>query len=128
MAKRSARITIARVYDTARTAAAGEYRVLVDRLWPRGVSKDSLHLDEWRKEIAPTAELRRWFGHREDRWDEFRIRYSAELAEKKDDLKELRSLAAKHHLVLLYGARDEEHNNAVVLRDVLLRRRIRKST
>ncbi|AMV20638.1 DUF488 domain-containing protein [Planctomyces sp. SH-PL14] len=128
MAKRSPRISITRAYAAAKAAAAGEYRVLVDRLWPRGVSKDSLHLDEWRKEIAPTAELRRWFGHREDRWDEFRIRYAAELAEKKDDLKELRSLPAKHHLVLLYGARDEEHNNAVVLRDVLLRRRIRKST
>jgi len=128
MAKRSPRISIARAYDAAKSPASGEYRVLVDRLWPRGVSKDSLHLDEWRKEIAPTAELRRWFGHREDRWDEFRSRYAEELAEKKDDLKELRALAAKHHLVLLYGARDEEHNNAVVLRDVLLRRRIRKSS
>ena len=128
MAQPSPRISLARVYAATRSPASGEYRVLVDRLWPRGISKDSLHLDEWRKEVAPTTELRRWFAHREDRWDEFRSRYAAELAGKKDDLKELRALAAKQHLVLLYGARDEEHNNAVVLRDVLLQRRIRKSS
>jgi uncharacterized protein YeaO (DUF488 family) len=94
-------------------------RVLVDRLWPRGVRKTDAAIDRWLKEIAPSTELRRWFGHDPSRWEEFRRRYRAELSQNAAVLNELRAVARKRRLTLVYAARDEVHNEAVVLRDVL---------
>lgn len=94
-------------------------RVLVDRLWPRGVRKSDAAIDRWVKDIAPSTELRRWFGHDPARWDEFERRYSVELSKDADLLNELRDIAKKGTLTLVYSAHDEAHNQAVVLRDVL---------
>lgn len=94
-------------------------RVLVDRVWPRGVHKESLALDSWACEVAPSDELRSWFDHDPKRWPEFQRRYREELSENRFELKKLAQLARGGRLVLLYGARDEEQNHAVVLRDVL---------
>ena len=97
-------------------------RVLVDRLWPRGVSKEDAALDQWMKEIAPSTELRKWFGHDPARWEEFRNRYGAELHQNAELLGQLRSLARQGPLTLIYSANDEVHNDAIVLRDVILGR------
>lgn len=94
-------------------------RVLVDRIWPRGVSKGAAALDHWLKEVAPSTELRRWFGHDPARWTEFRRRYRSELAQHPEALAGLRRLARGGPLTLVYGARDTEHNEAVVLRELL---------
>ncbi|MGH3065414.1 MAG: DUF488 domain-containing protein [Gaiellaceae bacterium] len=110
-------IRLKRAYESP--AASDGYRVLVDRLWPRGVSRQRSLLDEWARELAPTAELRRWFGHDPDRFEEFRRRYSSELAEHESKLQELRQRAKDGTLTLVYGARDTEHNDAVVLAEVL---------
>jgi uncharacterized protein YeaO (DUF488 family) len=98
-------------------------RVLVDRLWPRGVSKTDAALDRWMKEIAPSTELRKWFGHDPDRWEEFGRRYGAELHANDELLGALRALARQGTVTLVYSAHDEAHNDAVVLRDVLLGRK-----
>ena len=95
-------------------------RILVDRLWPRGVSKAHAALDEWMKDIAPSTELRKWFGHDPAKWDEFRRRYAAELRQHADLLEQLRALAQKGPVTLVYSAHDEAHNDAVELRNVLL--------
>ena len=97
------------------------YRVLIDRLWPRGVSKHEAQLDEWARELAPSSELRRWFGHDPAKFDEFRRRYREELAAQEETLRELRRRARAGTLTLVYGARDSEHNDAVVLAEVLRR-------
>jgi uncharacterized protein YeaO (DUF488 family) len=97
-------------------------RVLVDRLWPRGVSKADAAVDEWLKEIAPSTELRQWFGHDPERWDVFRQRFLKEIAQHPDELARLRDLAHKGTVTFVYAAHDELHNNAVVLRQVLLGR------
>jgi uncharacterized protein YeaO (DUF488 family) len=97
-------------------------RILVDRLWPRGVSKEEARLDEWIKEIAPSGELRTWFGHDPQRWDEFRKRYRSELEEHSETLKDLRRRAREGPITLVYSARDEIHNDAAVLRNVILGR------
>ena len=96
-------------------------RVLVDRLWPRGVRKSEAAIDRWVKEVAPSTELRRWFGHDPHRWEEFRRRYRAELSRNTALLNELGAIARKGRLTLVYAARDELHNEAVMLRDVLIR-------
>lgn len=111
-------IRIRRVSDSDRPHR-GEIRVLVDRLWPRGVRKDSLKVDRWAKDLAPSTELRRWFGHEPQKWREFESRYRFELAERTAELKELAELARHGTLVLLYSARDEKRNQAVVLKEVL---------
>ncbi|HEU4961647.1 MAG TPA: DUF488 domain-containing protein [Sphingomonas sp.] len=103
-----------------RAAPEDGVRILVDRLWPRGVSKAEAALDEWLKDLAPSTDLRKWFGHDPARWDEFQCRYRAELRQHCEDLDRLRALAAKRTVTLVYGARDEQHNDAVVLRDLLL--------
>jgi uncharacterized protein YeaO (DUF488 family) len=121
MAAKRADIRIKRAY--APPAKADGTRVLVDRLWPRGVTKDALALDKWMKEIGPSTALRQWFGHDPARWDEFRKRYTSELRQQKPLLDELRDLARGNTLTLVYGARDEAHNDAVVLRDVLAKAR-----
>lgn len=101
-------------------AATDGARVLVDRLWPRGVSRERAALDEWIKEIAPSDALRRWFSHDPARWDEFRRRYADELRAHDSLVEALRARARRGPLTLVYGARDEAHNDAVVLRDVIL--------
>jgi uncharacterized protein YeaO (DUF488 family) len=111
-------IRLKRAYEPP-TAGDGT-RILVDRLWPRGVKKAEAAIDMWAKDIAPSTELRQWFGHETDRWDEFRRRYVAELARKTGLINELRALARKGPITLVFGAHDETHNDAVVLRTVLL--------
>lgn len=93
-------------------------RILVDRLWPRGLEKQRAALDDWLKEVAPTPALRKWFGHRPERFAEFSKRYRAELADN-EAAKALRSRAQSHKVTLIYAAHDEEHNHARVLRDFL---------
>ena len=102
--------------------ADGE-RVLVERLWPRGIRKEALELDEWAKEIAPSAALRKWFGHDPERWSEFKRRYRAELKRKaaSERLHQLAERAAAGTLTLVFSTHDAEHNNAVVLRDEIRR-------
>lgn len=117
MAKTKPKIDIARAYDAPEPD--GRFRVLVDRLWPRGVKKEELKLDAWMKELAPSADLRRWFNHDPRRWDEFRRRFFKELEAKPDELAQLRETAEKQSVLLLYGARDEKHNNAVALKEFL---------
>lgn len=114
-------VQIKRVYDEA-TADDG-LRVLVDRLWPRGMAKSRLQHDLWLKELAPSAGLRSWFGHRVERWDEFRKKYMAELdsAQARDCIDKIFATANGKGITLLYGARDTEHNQAVVLADVMRR-------
>lgn len=94
-------------------------RILVDRLWPRGVSKESAQLDDWMKEIAPSDELRDWFDHDPEKWEEFVERYRAELQEKQHLVDELREYADEDSLTLIYAAKDETHNNAVALKTIL---------
>ncbi len=94
--------------------------MLVDRLWPRGIKKENANVDLWMKEIAPSEALRKWFGHRPDRWPKFQTRYRSELKQKKELLAELQLMEKKHRtLTLLFGAKDEEHNQAVVLLNLL---------
>lgn len=112
-------INLDRVYGNS-PRGSGK-RVLIDRLWPRGVRKDSLGLDMWLRELGPSDELRQWFGHRPDRWDEFRRRYREELRSEPQLalLDQLGELARRGPLTLLYSARDEQRNQAVVVREVL---------
>ncbi|MFC7139807.1 DUF488 domain-containing protein [Halosimplex aquaticum] len=109
-----------RVYDDPDPADGT--RVLVDRLWPRGVSKEKAQLDDWMKDVAPSDELREWFEHDPGRWDEFRERYRNELDDRSERVQELLEYARTGTLTLLYAATDEEHNNAVVLADYLVDR------
>lgn len=113
------RIRVKRIYD--KPAASDGVRVLVDRLWPRGVSRERAELDEWERALAPSPELRSWFGHRPARFAEFRLAYIDELRGQRPRLKELRSSARDGPVTLLYAARDPEHNHAVVLAEVLRR-------
>jgi uncharacterized protein YeaO (DUF488 family) len=117
-------IQIRRAYDPPHRGDG--YRVLVDRVWPRGVSKADLDLDEWRKEIAPSTRLRQWFGHDPERWGEFQERYFAELEGKQDSVEELVKRARQGRVTLVYGAKDPDHNQAVALRAYLKRRTARR--
>jgi len=111
-------LTIKRIYEPA--AASDGFRILVDRLWPRGISNDKARLDVWLKEIAPSDALRKWFGHDPDRWVQFQTRYRRELRAKPEAVKQLKHLLKEHRTAtLLFSARDEQHNNAVVLRAFL---------
>ena len=110
-------IHIKRVYDPA--GQDDGLRFLVDRLWPRGMKKESLRLDGWLKDIAPSDELRRWFGHDPARWTEFCRRYEGELGENGEAWRPLLEAARKDNITLLFGAHDLEHNNAVVLKAFL---------
>jgi uncharacterized protein YeaO (DUF488 family) len=113
-------LAIKRVYEPP--SASDGMRVLVDRLWPRGLSKAKAKIDRWEKDLAPSDELRRWFGHETARWAEFRKRYRDELKSQADALRELRAAARRGRVTLLYAAHDEEHNNAVVLAELLKKR------
>ena len=115
---KQARIDIARAYDLL--GQDGRVRFLVDRMWPRGVTKDTLRLEAWLRDVAPSTALRRWFGHDPERWEEFRERYHAELDAHPQAWQPLVDAAERSPVVLLFGARDREHNQAVVLREYLL--------
>lgn len=113
-------IKLKRAY--AKASSEDGARILVDRLWPRGLKKEAAAIDHWFKDIAPSTELRKWFGHDPERWDEFRRRYIAELQKHTEQLSEIQKLARRGSITLVYAAHDELHNDAVVLRDVLSRR------
>lgn len=117
---KAASVRLKRAYEPA--SPEDGKRILVDRLWPRGVAKAEAALDEWAKDIAPSPELRQWFGHDPAHWLEFWSRYAAELHQQPGELQRLRTLAREGTVTLVYGARDEQHNHAIVLRDVLLGR------
>lgn len=110
-------VVVKRVYEGS--GPDDGVRILVDRLWPRGVSKEKAHIDHWFQEVAPSQELREWFGHQPERWEEFKRRYFAELTAHADLLNQLRSAARAGRLTLVYAAKDETHNNAVALKDYL---------
>lgn len=112
-------VRLKRVYDPAEPTDG--HRVLIDRLWPRGVSRDRAKLDEWERELAPSKELRQWFGHEPERFDEFRRRYIEELNSQRPRLTSLRRRARDGTLTLVYAAHDTAHNDAVVLAEVLRR-------
>ena len=121
MSHKKLQINLKRAYEDK--SKQDGYRVLVDRVWPRGRSKETLALDQWARELAPSDKLRKWFDHDVQRWEEFRQRYGDELKdeEKQEQMRQLLADANGQILTLVYGAKDTEHNQAVVLRDVLLR-------
>jgi len=111
-------ITLKRIYEPYDKKDG--YRVLVDRLWPRGISKERAHLDLWLKDIAPSTELRKWFGHDPTKWRDFQTKYRAELLKNTEAMETLKTAYEEHSkLCLLYGAKDEVHNEAVVLAEVM---------
>lgn len=112
-------IRLKRAYEPA--ASSDGYRVLIDRLWPRGISREQAKLDAWDRELSPSPELREWFAHEPSRFEVFRRRYIEELRDQRPRLTELRRLAHKGTLTLVYAARDTEHNDAVVVAEVLRR-------
>lgn len=114
-------VRLKRAYEPA--APSDGDRILVDRIWPRGVTREQAQLSEWARELAPSTELRRWFAHDPTRFDEFRRRYTAELEAQETKLRELRRRARAGTLTLVYAARDEAHNDAVVLAEILRRGR-----
>jgi uncharacterized protein YeaO (DUF488 family) len=109
-------IDIQRIYDSRK---GDGYRVMVDRIWPRGISSRDIEFDEWMKRIAPSDRLRKWFGHDPERWEEFKERYFEELDGKTELVRRLREKADDDHVVLLYSARDANHNNALALKEYL---------
>lgn len=119
--RKKLQIFIKRAYEDA--IPEDGYRVLVDRIWPRGRSKETLELDQWARDLAPSADLRKWFGHDPKRWEAFQQRYRSELEaeEKQEQMRRLLAEADGRSITLIYGAKDEEHNQAIVLRDVLSR-------
>lgn len=120
-------VKLKRAYEPA--SRGDGYRVLVERLWPRGIRKEALPLDEWRKEIAPSGELRQWFSHDPARWREFKLRYLKELKEATaaEQLRALADRAADGTLTLVFSSHDTEHNNAVVLKEQIERRARRRA-
>ncbi len=126
MASRACQIAVKRVYDPA--SPGDGRRILVDRIWPRGVSKDAARLAAWVKDVAPSTALRKWFGHDPEKWEEFEKRYLAELEAHEEALEPLReAMRGANKVTLLFGAKDERHNNAVALRRFLERRAGRHS-
>ena len=110
-------IHIKRIYE--KPASSDGYRILVDRIWPRGIKKEDAQLDEWDKSLAPSSALRKWFNHQQERFDEFEKKYEAELMREKDELIRVKKIGESQKVTLLYGARDTEMNQAVVLARVL---------
>jgi uncharacterized protein YeaO (DUF488 family) len=115
-------IDLKRVYDPP--ANSDGRRILVDRIWPRGITKADLQIDVWLKDLAPSTELRKWFGHDPAKWDEFRKRYAGELEQRSEALEELVDNARAGHVTLVFSAKDTQHNNAVALKEQLERRLI----
>jgi uncharacterized protein YeaO (DUF488 family) len=116
----AANVRLKRAYDAP--VSSDGTRILIDRLWPRGVRKTDAAIDRWTKDIAPSTMLRKWFGHDPARWQEFQQRYTQEIHRHRDRLEELRTLAHTGRITLVFAAHDKMHNDAVVLRDVLLGR------
>lgn len=114
-------IRLKRVYE--KPSRMDGSRILVDRLWPRGLTKERAAVTLWLKDVAPSTELRKWFGHDPDRWKQFQARYRRELREKKDALELLKRKSNAHTVTLVYAARDEQHNEALILKRVLEGRR-----
>lgn len=112
-------ILLKRAYD--RPARSDGYRVLVDRIWPRGQNKDELQIDAWPKEIAPSTQLRKWFNHDPIKWTEFKRRYLRELTGKQEEVETLRKKAKRARVTLVFGAKDIDHNHALVLKTYLER-------
>lgn len=110
-------VRIKRIYDPPEQGDG--YRVLIDHIWPRGVSRERAKLDEWARELAPSDELRKWFDHDPVRFEQFRSRYRRELDGQADKLEQLRTRASKGPLTIVYAARDQEHNNAVVVSELV---------
>ena len=119
----AANVQLKRAYE--RPARGDGTRILIDRLWPRGVTKKSAAIDEWFKDIAPSTALRQWFGHDPARWQEFQRRYAGEVRQNPDQFRRLRALARKGPITLVFSAHDEAHNDAVVLRSLLLGRSVK---
>jgi len=110
-------VKMKRIYESA--SPKDGKRILVDRLWPRGIKKEEAKIDEWLKDIAPSDELRKWYSHDPSKWQEFKKRYEKELKDKSLMLNRIRNEAKTGTITLLYAAKDEEHNNAVVLKEIL---------
>ena len=110
-------LQIKRIYDTP--SKRDGFRILVDRIWPRGISKAKGQVDQWLKDISPSTELRKWFGHDSKRWKEFKQRYFNELDQKGDVMNKILQKSAKTRVTLLYGAKDTVHNNAQALKDYI---------
>jgi len=110
-------INLKRVYEGA--SPSDGFRVLVDRLWPRGISKEEAHIDEWLRDIAPSTELRKWFGHDPEKWPEFQRRYRDELKSNKQSLEKLLADTAGKDITLVYASREQKYNNVTVLKEVL---------
>ena len=111
------KLQIKRIYEAP--SSSDGTRGLVDRLWPRGVSKKDAHLDYWLKDIAPSTELREWFGHKQEKFKEFSQKYTEELKSKTDDIKQVKEFLKHKNVTLLYGAKDPEINHAVVLKNYI---------
>ncbi|OQY65457.1 hypothetical protein B6D29_03795 [Microgenomates bacterium UTCPR1] len=111
------KVLIKRVYETP--SGSDGKRVLVDRFWPRGLTKEKAKIDLWLKYIAPSNELRKWFGHDPLKWEEFKRRYTKEIKNNQKVFKELESVVKKGKVTILYSAKDEDHNNAVVVKELL---------
>ena len=112
-------VKVKRVYDEP--AKSDGHRVLVDRIWPRGLKKSEARIDEWPREIAPSTGLRKWFKHDPDKWEQFKKKYFAELEEHREKVEKLARESRKRSVTLLFGAKDTEHNNAVALKEYLER-------
>ncbi|WP_079528909.1 DUF488 domain-containing protein [Halobacillus hunanensis] len=113
-------IVLQRIYDEEKRT--GGHRILIDRVWPRGISKEDADLDQWMKEIAPSSSLRKWFAHDPDKFDEFKQSYQQEIeqsSERQDKLAELKEMAANERLVLLFAAKETKYNHAVVLKELI---------
>ena len=119
-------VKVKRAYDAA--ARSDGLRVLVDRVWPRGLSKDALRLDDWRKELAPSTALRKWFGHDPAKWDAFKARYFRELDQRPAEIARLLATGREATVTLVFGARDTDRNNAVALREYLARHEEERAT
>ena len=111
------RVKLKRAYD--KPSDKDGYRILVDRIWPRGASKEKLKIDDWAKDVAPSTELRKWFGHDPDKWDEFKKRYFRELKKKKEIVDRIRAQMKHHFVTFVFSAKDEKFNNAVALKEYL---------
>lgn len=110
-------IKLKRIYE--KPSRGDGYRVLVDRIWPRGISKEAAKIDAWHKEIAPSNDLRKWFGHEPEKWKEFKARYFAELKDRSEAVEELVSIVKKRSVTFVYAAKDEQMNNAAALKEYI---------
>jgi uncharacterized protein YeaO (DUF488 family) len=111
-------VKIKRVYEVPENSDG--YRILVDRIWPRGLSKEKAGVDMWLKDAAPSSELRKWFGHDPGKWEVFKKRYFEELDNNPEAIEQIKKESKKHHVTLLFGAKNEEYNNAVALKEYLM--------